>query len=349
MKFSKAIVSIPMLAALCLPLVGQAQEPTININSRNDQAQPVIIVRSKYDFGQNISLKMKTDPALSASDVLIKAISKYGMVDAHGIKITSGFDVDVANNLVVAFSGGTSEIIKTRRLPNGFQVIGSFKDQGGNFVSPPIGSLAVYSTGGENLCFEYKDVIKTPQKMVFVLLVDRSGSMAFVIEDVKKSTRDFLTALPSTAQCAVTSFDSEYRAHSQYYQSCNSGNFKLDNIAAQGGTDLYTPLLESYENLSQPFFKDYQKAVIIITDGNIVPDRTRQSKIQTAKKDTLTFAYLLGYSSDLLLKDIADGYLHDPKNVKIGLERYFKTLSTAYKTQKVLNVRSCQGSSYANP
>ena len=349
MKIFKSIITMPILVALYLPLLGQAQEPTINISSRSDQAQPMIIVRSKYNFGQSISLKMKTDPSLSASDVLIRAISKYGMIDAHGIKITSGFDVDVTNNLVVAFSGGTSEIIKTTRLPNGFQVIGSFKDRGGNFISPPIGSLAVYSTGGEKLCFEYKDVIKAPPKMVFVLLVDRSGSMAFVIEDVKKSTRDFLAALPSTAQCAVTSFDSEYRAHSQYYQSCNSDNFKLDSIAAQGGTDLYTPLLETYENLSQPFFKDYQKAVIIITDGIIVPDWSRQSKIQTAKKDTLTFAYLLGNSSDLLLKDIADGYLHDPKNANIGLERYFKTLSTAYKTQKVLNVRSCQGSSYANP
>ncbi len=349
MKTFKSVVAVSVFATLCLPLLGQAQEPTISINSRSDQAQPVIIVKSKYDFEQSISLKMNTDPALSASDVLIRAISKYGMVDAHGIKITSGFDVDVTNNLVVAFSGGTSEIINTTRLPNGFQVIGSFKDRGGNFVSPPIGSLAVYSTGGEKLCFEYKDVIKTPPKMVFVLLVDRSGSMAGVIEDVKKSTRDFLTALPSAAQCAVTSFNTGYTAHSQYYQNCNSGNFKLDIIAAQGGTDLYTPLLESYENLSQPLFKDYQKAVIVITDGNIVPDWLRQSKIKTAKKDTLTFVYLLGYSSDLLLKDIADGYLHDPKNVKTGLKRYFRTLSTAYITQKVLNVRQCQGGSYATP
>lgn len=349
MTFSKSIITVAMLAGLCLPLFGQAQEPTISISSRSDQAQPVIIVRSRYDFGQSISLKMKTDPSLSVSDVLIRAISKYGMVDAQGIKITSGFDVDVANNLVVAFSGGTSEIIRTTRLPNGFQVIGSFKDRSGNFVSPPMGSLAVYSTGGEKLCFDYETVQAPVSKMAFTLLLDRSGSMYSVMDDVKRTANDFLNGLPFSSVCAVASFNHEVRYHNEKFLRCNTGNFLIDSMESGGGSNLYEPLKVSYDTLAQDYFKDYQKAVIVITDGNIIHDYLIQPTIKATKKDALTFVYLLGNSSDAMLKDIADGYLHDPKNVRSGLERYFNTLSTAYKTQKVLNVRSCQGGSYANP
>ena len=252
---------------------------------------------------------MKTDPSLNASDVLIRAISKYGMVDAHGIKITSGFDVDVANNLVVAFSGGTSEIIKTTRLPNGFQVIGSFKDRSGNFVSPPIGSLAVYSTGGEKLCFEYKNVIKAAPKMVFMLLVDRSGSMYEVMDDVKASARGFLKSLPPTAICAVSSFNSGFTYHNELYENCNGGQFNLRYLEAQGGTDLYTPLLRAYNSLAQDYFNDYQKAVVIITDGQISPSAALRKQVLSAKKDTLSFTYFLGEKEEAHLIGLSDVFL----------------------------------------
>ncbi len=349
MKTFKSIITALMLVALYRPLLGQAQEPTISIISRSDQVQPVIIVRSKYDFEQSISLKMKTDPALSASDVLISAISKYGMVDANSIKITSGFDVDVANNLVVAFSGGTSEIIRTLRLPNGFQVIGSFKDRSGNFVSPPVGSLAVYSTSGKKLCFEYKDVIKAPPKMVFMLLLDRSGSMYEVMDDVKASARGFLKSLPSTAICAVSSFNSGFTYHNELYENCNNGQFKLRDLEAQGGTNLYTPLLRAYNSLAQDYFNDYQKAIVIITDGQISPSAALREQVLSAKKDTLSFTYFLGEKEERYLIGLSDVFLKSTSDIKNNLDQYFHSLSTAYKTQKVLNVRTCQGGSYANP
>lgn len=348
MNTCKSIVAAGMIALCTLPALAIAQEPMITISASSDQAQPLIIVRSKYDFEKVISLKMKTDPSLGASDVLIRAISKFGMVDARGITITSGFDVDVVNDLVVAFSGGTSEIIRTARLPNGFQVVGSFKDRSGNFVSPPMGSLAVYNTSGEKLCFDYETAAQANPKMAFTLLLDRSGSMYSVIDDVKASAKDFLNALPPESLCSVASFNSETRYHNQRFQSCNSGNFQIDSMEADGGTNLQAPLMSSYQTLDQRYFENYQKAVIIITDG-IINFHITKPDYEAVKKDTLTFAYLLGNSSDELLKDIADGYLHDPKNVKTSLELYFETLSTAYNTQRVLNVRQCQGGSNATP
>lgn len=348
MNIRKSILAASMVTLCSLPALAAAQEPTITINARSDHAQPIIVVRSKFDFEKAISLKMQTDPSLGASDVLIRAISKLGMIDAHGITITSGFDVDVVNNLVVAFSGGTSEIIRTARTSGGFQVIGSFKDRSGNFVSPPVGSLAVYNTSGEKLCFEYETQAQASPKMVFTLLIDRSGSMYSVMDDVKASAQDFLSALPPASLCSVASFNQTARYHNSGFQSCNSGNFQINAMEADGGTNLQEPLMSSYQMLDQSSFEDYQKAVIIITDG-IFAFHTNQADYKAVKKDTLTFAYLLGNHSDELLKGIADGYLHDPKNVKTSLERYFGALSAAYTTQKVLNVRPCQGGLHAAP
>jgi len=345
----KAVIGIFLCAAAALPFSASAAEPSININSRAHNFAPRIIVRSAYDFEKEISLKVKTDPKLSPSDVLIKMVSKIGMVDARGVTITSGFDIDLTNNLVVAYSGGTSEIIKAAGTPSGIKIIASFRDKSGKFISPPANSLAVYTIGGQKLCFEYKTITKAAPKMVFALLLDRSGSMADVIGDVRASAQDFLNTLPSTDECAVTSFNSGFVTHNKYYQNCNSGNFKLNIVEAQGGTDLYTPLLYSYENLSQNNFKDYQKAVIIITDGQISTDAKLRSKIQNAKKDILTFVYFLGQKEDRHLIGLADAFLKNSSDIKTNLDQYFHSLSAAYRTQKVLHIKQCAGGGYAKP
>jgi len=345
----KAAIGTILCAGAAISLNALANEPSININSRTENIAPRIIVRSVFDFEKNISVKVKTDPTLLPSNVLIRMVSKIGMVDAHGVSITSGFDIAPAHNLVVGFSGGTSEIIKTASTKNGLQIITSFKDSHGNFVSPPPGSLAAYTIGGQKLCFDYKTITRTAPKMAFSLLLDRSGSMASVIFDVKDSAQSFLKALPSSAECAVISFNSSSRVHNKYYRNCNNGNFKLGDMAAQGGTDLYTPLLASYENLSQPYFKDYQKAVIIITDGQIADDIALRQKLQTAKKDILTFVYFLGQKENRHLTGLADAFLKSTSDIKTSLDQYFHSLSAAYRTQKVLSVKQCKGGGYANP
>lgn len=349
MKIFKSIIAFGIIGVLCIPLFAKAQEPTISINSRIDKAQPVIIIRSKHDFEQNISLKMKTNPALSASDVLIRAISKYGMVDAKGIEITSGFDVDAANNLVVAFSGGTSEIIKTSRLQGGFQVIGSFKDRSGNFVSPPINSLAVYNTGGEKLCFEYEAKQAAMPKSAFALLLDRSGSMGINLEAVKQTAEDFLKNLPKNSECAVASFDTSFHYAHKKYQACGGGGFGIKEISVGGGTDIYTPLKDAYQTLSQQYFSMHQKAVIIITDGYTVSDEARKLELLNLKGNILTFVYFIGGNKKDDLEEITDHFIAQGGNVAQSLSKYFGTIGQAYSTQKVLNVRTCQGGSHATP
>jgi len=323
-----------------------AKDTAISIKSRILRQSPKIIIRSRYDFEKQISLKVRPDPRFLSSDVLIKTISELGMHDAKGVRITSGFDIDLENDLVLAFSGGISEIIKSSSSPSGLTITANFKDNNGNFISPPKDSLALYTTGGERLCFEYQEIAKTAPKMAFILLLDRSGSMTDVISDVQASARIFLNELPLSAECALASFNSSFSYHNDYFQSCNNGDFSLDNLSAGGGTELYSPLLNAYEILSREYFKDHQKAVIVITDGQISPDEEMKQKLIAGKKDILTFVYFLGDKDDDHLIGLADAFLQATSEFRKNLDQYFHSLSTAYGTQKVLKVRRCDGGNY---
>ena len=349
MRISKTRTALIVIAALGLPFFGGAQEPSININSRSERSTPKIIVRSKYDFEQAISLKMKTDPALSAPEALIHMISKFGMVDANGVKIISGFDVDITNNLIVAFSGGTSEIIKTAGTPNGFHVIASFKDDAGNFISPPAGSLAVYTVSGEKLCFDYKSVQQAPPKIGIALLLDRSGSMAGNMRNVKTAAQNFLNALPNSAMCAVGSFNSELTYAHTNYQSCARGGFGFETIEASGGTDIFKALNSAYTDLSGSNFAGHQKAVIVITDGYTMKDETLKAKLIAKKKDILTFVYFIGGNKKDDLEELTDHFISQGGDIKRSLSRYFGAIGQAYNNQKVLSVHSCKGGNHAAP
>lgn len=324
-------------------LNGFAQETAIAIKSRTDKQDPQIIIRSHYDFEKQISLKVKPDPRFLPTEALIRTISRIGIYDARGVRITSGFDIDLKKDLVLAFSGGASQIINSSLSPSGLTITAHFKDKNGNFISPPKDSIALYSTSGEKLCFEYKDVQIAAPKMAFVLLLDRSGSMTDVISDVKDNAKRFLKELPVSAECALASFNSSFAYHNKYFQSCTCGNFNLQTLEAKGGTDLYAPLMDAYTNLSRNYFKDYQKAVILITDGQILPDDEMRKKLLAAKKDTLTFVYFLGDKDDAQLVGLADAYLQARTDIKSSLQQYFRSLTTAYSTQKVLEVRPCHG------
>lgn len=338
--------AIMMMAA---PLAVAAQDAKISIIDRTHQRNPVITIQSKYDFEQAISLKLKTSTSSKISDVLITTLSKIGMTDARGIKITSGFDVDPKHDLVVAYSGGTSEIIKTARSPRGLQVIGSFKDKQGNFISPPADKLAIYSTSGEKLCFDYQSVQKNAPKIGITLLLDRSGSMAGHIDDVKKSAQAFLNALPKGAECAVGSFNSTAVYAHKKYQSCTGGGFGFESIEASGGTDIYAALKGVYTVYERPYFKDHQKATIIITDGYTLSNEARKKELLALKKDILTFVYFIGGDKRDDIEALTDHFLAKGGNVKQSLSQYFGAIGQAYNSQKVLNVRPCHGSHHAKP
>jgi len=326
-----------------------ADTPAINIHGTAQQLPPIITLHSAYDFKRNVSLKVNPDPAFVPVDVLIQAASRLDMVDARGMRIRSDFDIDPETKLVIGFSGGSSEIIKASSNAGTVSLLASFKDQGGKFTSPPQGQVAVYDAQGNKLCFEYKDARQAQQKMSFILLLDRSASMAGVMDEVKASANMFLKSLPPSAHCAVASFNHGFTYHNTHFQSCNVGDFKLDAMVAEGGTDLLVPLLRAHESLGRATFADHQKAVIVITDGQITQNLPMQNAILAAKKDTLSFMYLRGKASHEHIKTLTDSYIHDPANFKESLGEYFGILSDGYNTQKLIQVKTCAGGAYAAP
>lgn len=326
-----------------------ANEPVITVKSKSESAAPIIVIRSKYDFEKSISLKLKTDPTLDASDILIRTVSKFGMVDANGIKIVSGFDIDQSNNVIVAFSGGTSEIIQASGIPSQLNIVASFKDANGQFVSPPPDSIAVYSLSGEKLCFDYKTVQQAPPNIGIALLLDRSGSMAGNMEAVKSTANSFLDSLPSHALCGVGSFNSDLTYGHKNYQQCSGGGFGFENIEASGGTDIFKALSSAYSDLSGNYFNGYQKAAIIITDGYTVNDAKVKAELLAKKNGILTFVYFIGGNHKDDLEGITDHFIAEGGNVRQSLSHYFSAIGLAYKSQKVLSVKPCSGGAYAAP
>lgn len=341
-KFFSLVLMIASISAL-------ADTPAITLHSTAQQQPPKIMLHSAYDFNREISLKVNPDPAFMPADVLLKTLSRFELFDSNGVRITSGFDIDPETKIVIGFSGGTSEIIKASQSTNGARLLASFKDASGNFISPPQDRVAVYNSQGQELCFDYKDVHQAQQKMTFILLLDRSASMGSVMNEVKQSANLFLKSLPPSAQCAVASFNHGFTYHNKHFRSCNFGDFKLDGMVAEGGTDLLVPLLRAHESLGRAEFADHQKAVIVITDGQITQNPVMQQAVLKAKKDTLSFMYLRGKASNAHIKALADGYIHDPANFKESLGEYFESLSDGYNTQKLIQVKTCAGGAYAAP
>ena len=226
-------------------------------------------------------------------------------------------------------------------------MIGLVKNHQGRLVQPPASRIAAYRTGGEWLCFDYETIEVAAAPMVFVLWIDRSGSMAGVMEAVKDTARHFLNILPAHAECLVGSFsdDRSPAAKNGGGGQCSPENFDLDAITAGGGTDIYEPLADSYRTLGYASFRDHQKAVIVITDGRITTDpaqsSARKSALLAQKRDAPTFVYWLGDREETHLPGLADHFIDNRGDVRAGLMRYFDILGAAYKKQTVLTIKAC--------
>lgn len=310
----------------------------------NESAQ--LEVQRWFDFERTVALRVRTDPALIATPRLMELVGSIGMVDGAGLRIERGFAIDAVHDLVVGFSGGTAEITAISRTPAGLTVTALMRDAQGRIVTPPASSLGVYTTGGERLCFEEEvrlESASAPLPMSFALLLDRSGSMAGVMDDVRRAARSFLNALPPTAHCAVGAFSDGYSFEpSEGFGggACGSATFTMQGLRPEGGTNLFVPLKATYEWLASRG-PNHQKAVIIITDGQVNGRLDLAAQAKAAKGDTVTFVYYLGQIDDTWLRGLADNYLRHEGDLRAALPRYFSVLSEAYRRQVVLRLKPC--------
>lgn len=340
----------------------------LNIVPRVDaSARAELALKRLLEFGQSVSLRVRIDPALIPTPRVLEMVASIAMVDGAGIAIRGGYDIDVAHDLVLGFSGGTAQINAVRQSAEGLVVTALVRDAAGNFVTPPAHSLALYTTGGERLCFDEGEITLRTESSVplqsgqdasavpmsFLILLDRSGSMGSVMEEVKSAALGFIDDLPGGATCAVGAFANEGGSYDESeglgVNECRASNFSLHGVHAGGGTDLFSPLRDAYEWMAMPERADQQRAVIIITDGEANQNLQLAETVRNLKGKTLTFVYFLGGRDDRYLKGLADSYLKHEGAIAETLPRYFEVLSEAYAKQTVLTIKQCEPAQSSAP
>ena len=330
-----------------------------------DDAPAALNLQRWMDFEASVSLLVKTDPALVPSARVLEMVRAIRMVDDAGISITRGYAVDAQHNLVIGWSEGSAEIIKVQDTDQGLTVMALFKDNQGRIAVPPAGSLAAYTVNGERLCFAEEIVsvkdggnmllgdIGTEASgqsshvpMAFALLLDRSGSMSHLREDVDHAALSFIDALPDGATCIVGGFASSFSLDNRDGYGTNACRKDAFTLAGGrdlgGGTDLFAALNIIYESFGSGTWDNEQKAVIIITDGGLNESLELKEELLAKRGDVLTFVYFLGGNTDEHLKELAHHYLEHEGALEPALQRYFDVVSTAYRKQTIIKVRPCE-------
>lgn len=328
---------------------------------RGDE-QANLSVERLLAFGDDVRLGLRTDPKLVPPERVIQMIESIGMVDDAGLRIVSGYDISLEHDLVVASSAGSVEIMAVHNGEHGLVVTALVRDDQGNIIDPPEGSLAVYTTNGERLCFA-EEVINSREvarnssiddsglarvPMSFVILLDRSGSMASHIDEVRAAAHSFLDALPDNAVCSVGAFASSSASFERsegfgFQNQCRADAFSLEGLGNTGGaTNLFRPLENAYRWLDAWHQDDEQRLVIMITDGSANRELEREEAVRNAKGNIRTLVYHVGGQEERFLQSLADGYLAHEGDLEDSLSDFFEVVSETYSSQTVLRLGQCE-------
>lgn len=328
--------------------------PRVDHNATAD-----LSVERWLDFRGDVLLNIRTDPALVPSARVLEMVFSIRMVDDFGAVIEGGYDIDAQHDIVLAFSGGSAEITHIARDDQGLIITALIRDEAGNVIDPPQGALALYTTGGEKLCFT-EEVINAREEvaedifapgststipMTFAVLMDRSGSMAGYMDEMRHAASGFIDALPDRAACLVGAFSEGAASFGPdegfgYFQ-CRAQNFPMSGLQAGGGTDLFRSLEHLYDWMDQDALQGHQRAVIIITDGAVNRNMEREAEVIAAKGDVVTFVYFLGGDEERFLQSLADSYLGHEGDLRDELPRFFNVVREVYTSQTVLRQSQC--------
>lgn len=332
-----ALLSTAALPALAeITLVPQTRAPEMGH----------VALKSLAEFEAGVSIRLRIDPRTLSKQELKAIVEAIDMRSGDGVAITRGVAIDAEHDIAIGWSGGTAEITALKQTPAGLIVVGSFRDEHGQFVVPPVGSVAAYSLDGRKLCFEQQTIAQAPDvlPMRFSLLIDRSGSMSSVMDGVRRAASTFLETLPESATCSVISFaDDQWMQGMQpgEARNCKAADFVLGSLQAGGQTDLYPALSSAYDWLNAPGHEDHQRAAILITDGHVNENTAMKEAVIAAKGDARTFVYFLGDQEESWLAGLADSYLGHEGALEVQLGKYFSVLSGAYSRQTVLRLKDC--------
>jgi len=243
-------------------------------------------------------------------------------------------DFDKGGNIVIGTTAPQSSVAITlvEKGEKGSNVVVSVRDGTGLPAKVGKGQVGVFDLEGNPLTFDVLSLSESGIEVLFEILLDRSGSMQPYIKDVAAAASEFMALLPANAKCRVTSFNDRYTAHSKDYQKCAADAHGLKNMKAGGGTLIYEPLLNSYEELAKA--GNRLKAVVLITDGM---GQSRISKEEVLKKKSApTYVYWLGDYKEKQLEGIADTYIYGRQDARKVLGAFFSGIGGALTSQYVI-------------
>ncbi|MEM1149929.1 MAG: vWA domain-containing protein [Pseudomonadota bacterium] len=317
--------------------------PALGIKPAIDRSEEVQIkIRRAYDFEQEIRLTVKSGLQHMSPDERIEVLRALQSVEGVTLNLNDDHAIDVPNNLILGHAGGGAEIVSVENDGAALLVTALLRDRQGKIVKPDVSTIGAYTTAGQQLCVSGAPATLAPRQ--FVLLIDRSGSMASVISDVRAAAHHFINALPNDAQCRVGAFDDDWSFAARDGGGdgqCQPQNFDLSAIEVGGMTNVHGPLADAYDFLGQSHLTGHQKAVIVITDGQLNAGLGTAEALKAAKGDALTLIYKLGNGTDRRLQDLADSYVahHGALNETLG--HYFDVIQRAYNDQIALRIESC--------
>lgn len=340
------LASIPV-AAVTAAFIQSPAGAGLVLNSRVTANSEVTVTFKNIEaLERDVTLTLKADPAQVAPDRLEEIIAGYDLRDAGGRPVTGAVDADVRHDVIISFSGGSAEIVNAARDGERVTVTGLFKDADGRITVPPDDQIGMHRLNGDRLCHRRapEEEAEEVNPKSFVLLLDTSGSMEDLMDEVRGAALSFIDQLPDTATCAVGAFSERWSFDANDglgVHPCKPENFDLSKLEAGGGTELFVPLGWSFDWLNEAERADHQKAVIVLSDGHVTDSLAEARRVAGRKGDAFLFTYYLGDSDDAWLKDLADNYLAADRSLRGQLEAYFGVVSDAFAKQTVLHVNAC--------
>lgn len=172
-----------------------------------------------------------------------------------------------------------------------------FADVNGGRIKP--NAIAVYDLDKRRVASNVDGFASTATEVNYHFLVDRSGSMTSVSDDVRRSVSRFAQRLPNSRDCLLYSFATDFVAHSG--KDCQSIGNVMNTIKFGGSTNLYTALDDLFSRIPKAGSKsDRFDVVLVFSDGVPTDSPALKAKVQTAKTAPLFVYWMGGYDKDAL-------------------------------------------------
>lgn len=307
----------------------------ITINKPETTGEISFAERNDLEFKNEFRIGYDINAAGLDHEQMRQVIESMALVAPNGLAIRRR-DFSAEDGIVAGttIDDATPAITLVRRENGKTHLVVNLRDGAGEFIVPDGDTVGVFSFDGNPVPHIVAPFSSSTVPAHMDLLLDRSGSMTPVIDLVKQAASDFMARLPKNTLCRATSFNASYVRHTPDYQPCVPGIHNVGWIQAGGGTNIYAPLIETYQD--GPSDPDGLRLVVVVSDGLGQSGFDRDDVI--GEKTAPTFVYWLGDYDEDRFKGIADTFIYGQQDMDALLVRYFGQIAQAIDNQYVITI-----------